>query len=300
MATKQQLLALARADYQPDLAAVDPTAIETLQLPEAPLGLMASGLLDHPAGATPKLAAAYLLALNSQNFMFWSPGFEEGFTRYQFGGQSGALGMRAAFDLAWGDVGTPVGLRQRFAPASSAAVVDLFGFISLPPVRMAHLNEVLHGHDLEDAALELVRAAQTGRLTTDDAARIATRFPVAYSDPYLKRAQLAVMWFAGYLAELGAPVELDLTVASDYQLPRVMRALGVLRYSPPLADLVDRKRLIGSGSVEERAIRAATILGAQSMAEHLGVSEPAIDNYLWQYRKSCGETPHHLTVTADY
>lgn len=300
MTAKHQLLTLARADYQPALVAWDPEAIAALHPPSAPLGLMTSGLMGRQAGATPELAAAYLIALNSQNFMFWSPDFAEGFTRYQFGGQSGAIGMRAAFDLAWGDARTPAGLRRRFAPASSAAVVDLFGFISLPPVRMEHLNEVLHGHALEDAALELARAAQTGCLTTDDAARIATRFPVAYSDPYLKRAQLAVMWFAGYMAEIGAPVDLDLTVASDYQLPRVMRALGVLRYSPSLAGLVDRKMLICRGSAEERAIRAATILGAQAMAEHLGVSEPAIDNYLWQCRKSCGDAPHHLTVTADY
>lgn len=300
MTAKEQLLARARADYQPALVALDPVAIAALAPPAKPLSLMTSGLLDHPAGASPELAASYIIALNTQNFMCWSPDFEVGFTRYHFGGQSGAMGMRAAFDLAWGASKTPDGLRRRFSPASAAAVVDLFRFISLPLMRAENLNEVLHDHDLEDAALELTQAAQAGCLTTADAARLAKRFPAAYRDPYLKRAQLAVMWFAGYLAEVGQPVEVDLTVAADYQLPRVMRALGVLRYAPDLAERVDGKLLIGRGGAEERALRAATILGGEAMAEQLGVSAPAIDNYLWQCRNACGDKPHHLTVTTDY
>ena len=83
-------------------------------------------------------------------------------------------------------------------------------------------------------------------------------------------------------------------------MPRVMRSIQVLRFSAALAAQIDSHTLILRNSPEERAIRAATVLGAQAMAEHLGVSQHAMVNVLWQNRHACGAIPYHLTVTTDY
>ncbi len=290
----------ARNDYRPELVEVDSAAVARLPVRENRFGLMASGLAGRPVGEIPACAAAYLIALNSQNFMFWSP-TTDGVNRYAWNGDFGASGMRAAFDLQWGEEATPAGLRARLGCADEQTVRMAFDEIPLPRRRAMMLREVLAGDALELAAAELVAAGETGRLSTDDAVRLAQRFTIAYGqDPYLKRAQLAVIWYAGYLAECGKAVVLDVAASSDYQMPRVMRAIGVLRYGSALAAKVDSHTLIMSGSEDERAIRAASLLAVEAMAAHLGVSEPAIDCALWKNRAACGATPHHLTITTDY
>ena len=67
-----------------------------------------------------------------------------------------------------------------------------------------------------------------------------------------------------------------------------------------LAARVARFDLIAEGSVMERAIRGATIVACHEMAEVLGTTDAAIDNYLWTKRNAVGNTPFHLTVTTDY
>jgi hypothetical protein len=83
-------------------------------------------------------------------------------------------------------------------------------------------------------------------------------------------------------------------------MPRVMRSIKVLRFAPGLAAKIDSQSLLLRDSAEERAIRAATVLGAQMLARHVGVSEHAMVNVLWQNRHACGAIPYHLTVTTDY
>lgn len=92
----------------------------------------------------------------------------------------------------------------------------------------------------------------------------------------------------------------QLTLCADYQLPRMLRAMGVLEYSPGLAQKVDSQTLIEKDSIEERAIRAATIVAGEMLAEHFGVTPAAVDNFLWTNRSKAGSAPFHLTITTDY
>jgi|GEM_PF-1420474 len=297
---KERLLAQVRLDYQPALVAIDTEAVARLPVRADRFSHATTGLSAKPAGQTPETAAAYSVALNSLNFMFWTP-TPEGMARYQWRDADGADGLTAALDHAWGEEPTPARLRERLGSGAEQAVIDAFGDISMPRRRAHFLRDVLLEDHLEQAAAELVAAGSTGRLTSDDAERLAKRFPVAYGqDAYLMRAQLAVMWFAGYLIDQGANVDCDVIVAANYQMPRVMRSIKVLRYSPELAAKIDRYTLLPRHSPEERAIRAATVLGTQAMAQHLGVSEHAMVNTLWQNRLACGAIPHHLTITTDY
>ncbi|OWW21950.1 queuosine salvage family protein [Noviherbaspirillum denitrificans] len=297
---KERLLAQARLDYQPDLVAVDAEAIARLPVRADRFSHATTGLSEKPAGQTHQAAAAYSIALNSINFMFWTP-TPEGMARYDWNGAGGADGLTAALDHVWGAQPAPDRLREVLGSGEEKTVIDAFGDISMPRRRAHFLREVLRDDQLEQAAAELVAAGDTGRLTSDDAERLAKRFPVAYGqDTYLMRAQLAVMWYAGYLIDQGTEIDCDVIVAANYQMPRVMRSIKVLRYSPELAAKIDRHTLIVRHSVEERAIRAATVLSTQAMAQHLGVSEHAMVNVLWKNRLACGNVPHHLTITTDY
>jgi hypothetical protein len=84
---------------------------------------------------------------------------------------------------------------------------------------------------------------------------------------FLKRAQLCAAMVQGCCAgEGGAPVFHDmheLTVFSDYRLPQLLRALGILVLAPELARAVDAKELLREGSEEEVEVRAATIHAAE-------------------------------------
>jgi hypothetical protein len=297
---KERILARAQADYQPDLVSVDHDVVDRMPARADRFSHMTVGLFGKPAGATREGAAAYSIVLNSLNFMFWSLA-PEGMARYHWGNEGGAHALQAALDQAWGPEATPARLRALLGRGEEAAVVEAMGEIPLPRRRGQFLREVLGEDRLERAAAVLVAAAESGLLTSDDAEKLAIRFPIAFGqDPYMVRAQLAVMWYAGYLREQGIAVDCDITVAASYQMPRVMRSIRVLRFAPELAAKIDRHELILRESAEERAIRGATVLGAQALARHVGVSEHAMVNVLWQNRHACGAIPYHLTVTTDY
>jgi hypothetical protein len=297
---KQRILARAQADYQPELVAVDADSVARMPARADRFSHLPVGLFGKPAGQTREGAAASSIVLNSLNFMFWSLS-PDGIDRYHWHDEGGAHGLKAALDMAWGDDPTPARLRELLGAGTEQAVVNALGEISLPRRRGQFLREVLAGDRLERAAAELVAAAASGGVTSDDAQRLANHFPIAFGqDPYLVRAQLAVMWYAGFLREQGVEVDCDITVAASYQMPRVMRSIKVLRFAPELAARIDSHTLLLRESAEERAIRAATVLGAQMLARHVGVSEHAMVNVLWQNRHACGTTPYHLTITTDY
>ena len=91
-----------------------------------------------------------------------------------------------------------------------------------------------------------------------------------------------------------------LTVFADYQVPRIMRALGVLTYSPTLSQKIENLELLPKDGADERAIRGATVLAGELMATRFGVDASMVDNYLWTNRNTVGSVPFHLTLTEDY
>ncbi|MEM9712038.1 MAG: queuosine salvage family protein [Actinomycetota bacterium] len=101
----------------------------------------------------------------------------------------------------------------------------------------------------------------------------------------------------------------DFPVYPDYMLPRVLRHVGVLRYSPELAERVDGRTIIPAGSGAEHGIRWATIHAGALLRSALRergnpVAAPALDYRLWSEAvlgpdaDSFGE--HHRTITMRY
>ncbi|MCS6936974.1 MAG: queuosine salvage family protein [Candidatus Bipolaricaulota bacterium] len=98
-----------------------------------------------------------------------------------------------------------------------------------------------------------------------------------------------------------------LTAFADYKLPQVLRHLGILHYSPELAQKIDRREELAAGSEEEIEIRAHTIWAVERLREEvckLGRSLRSfeIDWLLWNLgqREEFRQKPYHRTRTIFY
>src|SRR5690606_15455173 len=120
----------------------------------------------------------------------------------------------------------------------------------------------------------------------------------AYADPFLKKAQLFLGLLTTNLARRGTHYPPYLTAYSDYRIPQVLRHLGVITYSDVLAEKVDGGTQLESGSPEELAIRAATLLACAALAEASGLSDMEIDSWLFEQTRAASfqieAQPFHL------
>lgn len=125
-----------------------------------------------------------------------------------------------------------------------------------------------------------------------------------------KRAQLAVGMLHSRLEGTGifhCPDVGELTVFADYQLPRGLRAMGVLHYEPELASKVDSGQPIERDSQMEQELRAFTIVGSELLREelkkrpeHAALDARGLDSYLWLAARQDKNSRPHVTVTTAY
>jgi N-glycosylase/DNA lyase len=84
-------------------------------------------------------------------------------------------------------------------------------------------------------------------------------------------------------------------------VPHVLRVDGVLRYSPELAERIDREEPLPPGD-EEREIRACAVHACELIARRLGIPPRDLDVMLWN--RGQGERykarPRHRTRTVYY
>lgn len=121
-----------------------------------------------------------------------------------------------------------------------------------------------------------------------------------------KLSNLAAAMLAARLPITGVD---RLPVYPDYMLPRHLRHEGILNYRPDLAHRVDTGGLLEAGSLEEMAIRWATIRAADmletALAEHGNpVATPDLDYWLWSEAvigpRAGLMGRHHLCLTEAY
>lgn len=296
---KAGVLAIAQQWYDPDRVAVEEAAIASLQLPNIKAGAeptMATGEM----GDEWKTHIGLALALNSINYQFWDLNAEGQFVRYRFENIEGAMGMRTAFERAWADPNSPLSAARQGTPVTLESIHQVFGDIPAAESRVAILNEILLPPKLEQVSAQILEAIEaSGTVNTELAKIAADAFPLAYGDPVLKKAQLAVseVWVKAETA--GQGIGCDLTAFADYQIPNILRAMGVLTYAPDLAQAIDTLQPIAYDSPDERAIRAASLIAVEKIAEQAGVPVAAVDHYLWMRRKEAS-TSFHLTFTTAY
>ncbi len=128
--------------------------------------------------------------------------------------------------------------------------------------------------------------------------------------PFLKRAQLLLWQLHARFREVGffrLAQPWRLTVFADYIVPMALRLLGIVKYSPELAEAVDLGRLIPADSEWEIEIRAASIWACHLLAtainrrrpEDRQIIDPVLDARLWTHYHASHKR-HHLTITTDY
>ncbi len=268
---------------------------------------------------------AWLFVVDALNFSFWD---EDEAGRWRWtppeGGDplTGALGagrsLRAAYargvplcDASFIETVTEEELRSVFGGegelpmmAERCSVLNETGRV---------LNALYGGHvmNLLAATAHTTDAALTLLLRDFPSFKDVTTFD-GHEVYFLKRAQLFLsdLWEVFGGEGFGRLHDLDnLTAASDYKLPQLLRAGGVIRYDGELSGLVDTRTPLAHGSRHEVEIRAATVQGVELVLEELRplsarrVPACRLDSCLWWLSRgdACsGGLPHHRTRTVFY
>lgn len=295
---RSHILELASSDFNADLVGIDPQRIAEIAWPTGKDGGMA---IDLPwcDASNSSGALEFLVTMGSLNFRFWKFNADGTLDRYKRGSKTGARALWAAFEENWD--GNFAAFRGRL-DGGIAGVHWLFGDIPYPEQRLKILENVFASDKLPGLCRELsAEITQSGRVTVAHANALARSFPLAFADPYLKKAQLVLSMHAGFMGGVGRNINASELVAfADYQVPRVLRALQILRYAPALAEKVDGGMLIEQDSADEKAIRSATILACEHIAQANGSSAADVDNWLWQAQDVAGDSRFHLTSTTRY
>ncbi len=302
---RSALLARAACDYDASRVVIDLPVLDALEWPEQSVTLptwdwvLPSGL--RTATDLKPVLMFWTLAI-AQAFKFWTRNPDGSITRYVgHDGETGTAAILSTLVRLWGETAlTPAALRD--IDWDTAAVDHYFNSPPMAKERAAFLHEALSGTALEDIAEYLLTQAKSGSLGVAEAAVIARRLPLGYapSDPYLKKAQLLVSAAAGFLSGRSNTVMTDLTAMADYQVPRVLRALGVLRYGEALAARIEAGELLPAGGPDEAAIRAATVRACEQLAAKYGVQAALVDSMLWSAQNIAGTARFHLTETTYY
>lgn len=301
--TRAAMIGQARADVQ---AGAGQVTVDEAALAAWPLGTVVNGAESGPlpvpssvrtlAGIIP-----YVLVLSSINHRFWALDGRGRFCRYTRDGQVGANAMFQAFGRHWGDIYSALS-RARWdrRPVTVSDISDQFGPLPDAPERAAILNEILLGSALDAWTDRLLNQIAQGRpVTVADAADLADSFPLGFGDRYLKKAQFALSHIARHASAQGHRVACELTAFADYQIPSVLRALGLIHYAPSLAATVDQGVCVERESTEERAIRGASILAVEALAHHQQAAVIDVDQWLWLRRRQA-TAPFHRTLTSAY
>lgn len=254
----------------------------------------------------PRDTLMYILAQTALQYRFWD-GFGSAYQRYALEDKVGSAAMVDGFARAWGAQSQPGSAIIDCARAAHAlspeaakqALMPVFGAIPVPRSRVVILGEVMFSPQLEHLLSALDADFRAGRAGVVQAVSIARAFPRSYGDLFLKKAMLAVGLMVAQYRQAGVSCAESLLAYADYQVPAVMRHLGVLTYAPSLAKKVDSRQHIVKGSAEELAIRAATIIGCERFAQHHGVTAAETDWFFWLKRKEPTQ-PFHLTATTEY
>ena len=162
--------------------------------------------------------------------------------------------------------------------------------------RIRHLTEVRNRLDLVHV---IDRCVSTDDFSVDGWLQYLVRsFPGYGKDLFLKRAFLFIIQMYRRLRLFKEGMD-RVSVPADYQIPKVLRSLGCLKYNYPLDFMVKNGRLIPEGSTMETEIRAATIVVCSKIATLAQCYPAEVDTYLFAKRNACKD-PFHLTITTNY
>jgi hypothetical protein len=298
---KYYVIQRAYQDYNPIIVGINENKITELKFEGTFIEELSPYEQEALKGKNLDESIKFILALNSINYQYWSKD-ERGFTRYTNNGLTGALAAFDGFIQLWNRFSVD---HEFYKKINKPLMQEFFGDIPEKESRIAIFKESLNPTNLHRALNIVKRHLNDGLIDTQSATEVAQVLPLSFNEPYLKKIQLAlyeiVLHYNKEFADKNKePVKELLTVAADYQLPKVLEAMNLLSYSPELKARIDNYDLIASDSKEELAIRSATIIICEKIAQYHRLSIPAVDRWLWLARNDFGDKKFHLTRTTAY
>ncbi|PIN69422.1 hypothetical protein COV93_05615 [Candidatus Woesearchaeota archaeon CG11_big_fil_rev_8_21_14_0_20_43_8] len=265
--------------------------------------------------ASEGFTANYLLLLDALNFCFWPSEWEVEYKEHKYGGYMAlAASLKRAIeeDVKLCDANyqknmTLNDLKNVFRGEGELALIQrrLDIIHQNAEVLMDRLDGSFAGFiaDAKGSALELTKMIAATFPSFNDTHRYKGK-----DIPIMKRAQILVADIYGAFKGrgLGAFHDIDrLTIFADYKIPQILRHFKVLDYFKPLADKVDNRVQIGSGSEDEIEIRCATIWACEIIRlelERLGrdIKPFELDWMLWNMSQDIKMKPYHRTLTHFY
>ncbi len=256
----------------------------------------------------------YLFVLDSLNFCFWPE------PRWRYRGHDGYVALAMSFKDAvmHGDQILDATFLAQMDRAQLQEILDGENEIPLLDERVKILREAgaVLQKKYDGQAARLVERAERSvvrlvELLAHDFSSFRDEAIYRGRTVYFyKRAQIFCADLYGAFAgqRWGEFSDIDeLTAFADYKVPQVLRQIGILRYSPELAERIDRREEIPSGSPEEIEIRAHTIWAIELLKRELEqLRRPLrsfeIDWLLWNLgqREEFRQKPYHRTRTIFY
>lgn len=292
-----RVLAQAWIDYDPSIVSINEKQLLSLSFNEQDKSVLAENENQALHGKSLEQCVHFLLALNSINYQYWD--VENGiFKRYSHEGKVGAL---AAFDGFVKLFNRVTHSQVDYATITEADLFTNFGNIPDLHGRLEIFKESLNPEKLHQAWIIIEDdVAKRKTIDVDTAQKISEIMPKSFEDPYLKKIQLALYEIAQVYLQRGYEIHCDVTVAADYQIPKVLEGMGVLAYSPELKKKIDSLEIIEQDSEEEKALRAATIIACEQISSQHNIAIPALDRQLWLARNDFKDKQFHLTKTSRY
>lgn len=141
------------------------------------------------------------------------------------------------------------------------------------------------------------------RLVADFSSFRDTRYYKGHILEFHKRAQLLVMMYHGRAANSNnLPVIKDIQdigPIADYDVPKALASLGVLKYDPKLESAIRSHQIILTVDPFEIENRLAMSYVMAKICDELGINMAQADAYIWFKGKESKE-PHILVPTTDY
>lgn len=296
MAITNPVLLRAKADYNPNIVKVNDSVIRASVLDFTSASENVITQFAFMKDRNIETVIHYIFALNSINFKFWD--LTPQFVRYSNKGDVGALAANFGFESLYKKMQE---CKFDMSLLTPELMYECYGDIPDVEQRIDILQESL------DPALKLalravcVKAFKQKEVSFDLVEKIVEMMPKSFDDPYRKKVQLAIyeiMEFWNFVKNTNIYMP-DMTVAADYQLPKVLEGMGIISYCDELTQKIAEQKEIERDSVEELAIRSATIVACEKMRRFMNISVPVLDRFLWLSRNNY-QTNFHLTFTTDY
>lgn len=238
----------------------------------------------------------YILGQQSINFQYWNLDENNNYVRYTNGDDYGAVAAYKGYDKLFQEIITG----KKITDFTFSDLISFFGNIPNLTGRYQNLKESLNIVNFELAYAVLESDMANNQLVDSNTAKkIAEIMPESFGDPYLKKIQLAFFEIFELMKIKYPRLQLDVTVAADYQIPKVLNGLSILEYSNGLKNKIRNHIILYEGSEEEKAIRSASILACEEISKYHNIPIPLLDKYLWEERNKFTEN-FHLTITKRY